>query len=74
MRLRGARLLQSDPSVEDLTDPAVRKRARTIVGMGADVAEQHDLLLGMEETGPTSCPGTNDTSRTHAQALWTVER
>ena len=27
----------------------------------------------MEETGPTSCPGTNDTSRTHAQALWTAD-
>ena len=27
----------------------------------------------MEETGPTSCAGTNPTSRTHAHTLWTVE-
>ena len=63
----------ANPTVEDLTDPVLRERARTIVGMGADVAEEHDLPLWMEETGPTSCPGTNDTSRTHAQALWTVD-
>ncbi|EWS81418.1 hypothetical protein BF93_16545 [Brachybacterium phenoliresistens] len=61
----------ANPTVEDLTSPALRERARQLIGMGAQVAEQHDLPLWMEETGPTSCPGTNATSRTHAQALWT---
>lgn len=27
----------------------------------------------MEETGPPSCAGTNETSLTHAQALWAVD-
>lgn len=63
----------ANPSVDDLTSPEIHERARTIVGMGAEVADQHGLPLWMEETGPTSCPGTNDTSRTHAQALWTVD-
>ena len=63
----------ANPTVEDLTSPALRDQARHIVGMGAEVAAEHDLPLWMEETGPTSCPGTNDTSRTHAQALWTVD-
>lgn len=63
----------ANPTVEDLTSPAIRERARSMVGMGAEVAQEHDLPLWMEETGPTSCPGTNDTSRTHAQALWTVD-
>ncbi|MGP9604699.1 hypothetical protein ACT3SY_18020 [Brachybacterium sp. AOP42-E1-35] len=63
----------ANPTVEDLTSPALRERAAHILGMGAEVASQHDLPLWMEETGPTSCPGTNDTSRTHAQALWTVD-
>lgn len=63
----------ANPTVEDLTAPAIRERARSMVGMGAEVARKHDLPLWMEETGPTSCPGTNDTSRTHAQALWTVD-
>src|SRR5699024_2937459 len=63
----------ANPTVDDLTSPALRERARSIVGMGAETAANHDLPLWMEETGPTSCPGTNDTSRTHAQALWTVD-
>ncbi|MGO2311175.1 MAG: hypothetical protein ACTH6A_04045 [Brachybacterium tyrofermentans] len=63
----------SNPTVDDLTSPAIRERAQHIIGMGAEVAAEHDLPLWLEETGPTSCPGTNDTSRTHAQALWTVD-
>lgn len=63
----------ANPSVDDLTSPTLRDRARSIVGAGAETAAEHDLPLWMEETGPTSCPGTNDTSRTHAQALWTVD-
>ncbi|WP_245822954.1 hypothetical protein [Brachybacterium avium] len=63
----------ANPTVEDLTSPALREQAHHIIGMGADVAAEHDLPLWIEETGPTSCPGTNDTSRTHAQALWTID-
>lgn len=63
----------ANPTVEDLTSPALRDQARTIVGQGVEVAAEHDLPLWMEETGPTSCPGTTDVSRTHAQALWTVD-
>ncbi|WP_114854210.1 hypothetical protein [Brachybacterium sp. YJGR34] len=63
----------ANPSIEDLTSPVQRERAAAIVGRGAGVADRHELPLWMEETGPTSCPGTNDTSRTHAQALWTVD-
>lgn len=70
---RGPASSIANPTVEDLTSPALRDRARHIVAMGSDVAAEHDLPLWMEETGPTSCPGTNDTSRTHAQALWTVD-
>lgn len=63
----------ANPTVEDLTSPALRDQARKIVGQGVEVAAEHDLPLWMEETGPTSCPGTTDVSRTHAQALWTVD-
>src|SRR5699024_11431071 len=63
----------ANPTVEGLTSPKIRERAHHIVGMGAEVAADHDLPLWMEETGPTSCPGTNDTSRTHAQALRSEE-
>lgn len=63
----------ANPTVEDLTSPAIRERAQHIIGMGAEIADEHELPLWMEETGPTSCSGTNDTSRTHAQALWTAD-
>lgn len=63
----------ANPTVEDLTSPAIRDRAEHIIGMARDVADAHGLPLWLEETGPTSCPGTNETSRTHAQALWTVD-
>ncbi|MGP5090390.1 hypothetical protein [Brachybacterium tyrofermentans] len=63
----------ANPTIEDLTSPALREQARKILGMGRDVATENSLPLWMEETGPTSCPGTNDTSLTHAQALWTVD-
>lgn len=63
----------ANPTVEDLTSPALREQARRILGMGAEIAAEHDLPLWIEETGPTSCPGSNPTSRTHAQALWTSD-
>jgi hypothetical protein len=63
----------ANPTLEDLTSPKLRAQERKLLGIGADVAAEHDLPLWLEETGPTSCEGTNETSRTHAQALWTVD-
>src|SRR5690606_5535387 len=63
----------ANPEIEDLVSPGLRDRAQDIVTMGSEVADSHGLPLWMEETGPTSCPGTNETSLTHAQALWTVD-
>ncbi|WP_051266575.1 hypothetical protein [Gulosibacter molinativorax] len=63
----------ANPTLEDLTSPKLRESARNIVGMGAETAEQYDLPLWIEETGPTSCSGGNETSRTHAQSLWTTD-
>lgn len=63
----------ANPEIEDLVSPGLRDRAQDIVTMGSEVADSHGLPLWMEETGPTSCPGTNETSLPHAQALWTVD-
>lgn len=63
----------ANPTVEDLTSPAIRERAYEMFDMALTVADEHSLPLWLEETGPTSCPGTNETSRTHAQALWTAD-
>ncbi|MGO1544804.1 MAG: hypothetical protein ACTHXA_10755 [Gulosibacter sp.] len=63
----------ANPTLEDLVSPQLRESANKIVGMGAATAAEYGLPLWIEETGPTSCPGGNETSRTHAQALWTTD-
>lgn len=61
------------PRAQNLVDPLLHESARQILGIGLDVSAEAGLPLWLEETGPTSCPGTNDTSRTQAKALWTVD-
>ena len=61
------------PDVDNLASPWLHQRAASILGIGITHARKAQLPLWLEETGPTSCPGTNPTSRTHAQALWTVD-
>lgn len=64
---------KASPTVANITSPWLHERATFIIGMGLQTARRYDLPLWMEETGPTSCAGTNDSSRTHAQALWTAD-
>lgn len=61
------------PQAENLLDPLAKKSAKKNLGIGLDKAKLADLPLWLEETGPTSCPGTNDTSLTNASALWAVD-
>lgn len=64
---------KASPTVANMTSRWLHDRANFVIGMGRQTASTYNLPLWMEETGPTSCPGTNDTSRTHAQALWTSD-
>lgn len=61
------------PEAQNLVDPLVKKSAEKILGIGRDNADAAGLPLWLEETGPTSCPGTNDTSLTNASALWAAD-
>lgn len=61
------------PEAENLVDPLAKKSAKKNLGIGKDKADAADLPLWLEETGPTSCPGTNDTSLTNASALWAAD-
>ncbi|MGO2053972.1 hypothetical protein [Glutamicibacter sp. AOP3-A1-12] len=61
------------PEWQNLLDPVVSNSAKKMIGIGLEKAEAKKLPLWVEETGSTSCPGTNNTSRTHASALWTVD-
>ena len=61
------------PTVDNLVSPWLHGRVDEILGMGLQTAARYRLPLWLEEAGPTSCVGTNETSRTHAQALWTAD-
>lgn len=64
---------RAKPTPQSMVSPWLHERAAFMIGMGAQTAASAGVPLWMEETGPTSCPGTNEASRTHAQALWTVD-
>ncbi|GAA1709523.1 hypothetical protein [Propioniferax innocua] len=61
------------PTVENMTSTAVHQKASATFTKAKKVASSYDLPLFVDETGPTSCPGTNETSRTLAQGLWAVD-
>ncbi|WP_240372407.1 hypothetical protein [Brevibacterium zhoupengii] len=61
------------PQAENLVQPLAKKSAKKNLSIGKDWANSADLPLWLEETGPTSCPGTNDTSLTNASALWAAD-
>ncbi|MCF2585809.1 hypothetical protein HU144_00710 [Brevibacterium sp. UCMA 11752] len=61
------------PQAENLIDPLAKRSAQRNLGIGKEKADAADLPLWLEETGPTSCPGTNDTSLTNASALWAAD-
>ncbi|RBP62942.1 hypothetical protein DFO66_11246 [Brevibacterium sanguinis] len=61
------------PQAQNLIDPLAKDSAEKILDIGLSKAEGAGIPLWLEETGTTSCPGTNDTSRTHATALWAVD-
>ncbi|WP_246490582.1 hypothetical protein [Brevibacterium oceani] len=61
------------PQAANLIDPVAKEAAKKNLGIGKSKADAADLPLWLEETGPTSCPGTNDTSLTNASALWAAD-
>ncbi|WP_227492861.1 hypothetical protein [Brevibacterium sp. CFH 10365] len=61
------------PQAANLIDPMAKQAAKKNLGIGKDKADAAGLPLWLEETGPTSCPGTNDTSLTNASALWAAD-
>jgi hypothetical protein len=61
------------PQAANLIDPSAKEAAKKNLGIGKDKADAAGLPLWLEETGPTSCPGTNDTSLTNASALWAAD-
>ncbi|UVI36688.1 hypothetical protein [Brevibacterium spongiae] len=61
------------PQAPNLIEPIAKEAAKKNLGIGKSKADAAGLPLWLEETGPTSCPGTNDTSLTNASALWAAD-
>ncbi|MCT2184117.1 hypothetical protein M3G00_14355 [Brevibacterium casei] len=61
------------PEPENLLDPSAKEAAKKNIGIGLAKADAAGLPLWLEETGPTSCGGTNDTSLTNAMSLWAAD-
>lgn len=61
------------PQAENFTTAEVHNASTKILGMGLKRARRAGLPLWVEETGPTSCVGTNDTSGKIAMSLWTAD-
>jgi hypothetical protein len=61
------------PQAANLIVPLAKEAAKKNLGIGKSKADAASLPLWLEETGPTSCPGTNDTSLTNASALWAAD-
>lgn len=61
------------PQAPNLIEPIAKEAAKKNLGIGKSKADDAGLPLWLEETGPTSCPGTNDTSLTNASALWAAD-
>ena len=61
------------PQAENFTTKEVHDSATKLLGMGLDRAKKAKAPLWVEETGPTSCAGTNDTSKKFSKSLWTAD-
>ncbi len=61
------------PTIENMTSATVHDKASDTFARAHKTAHSYGLPLFVDETGPTSCPGTNETSRTLAQSLWAVD-
>ncbi|WP_228281630.1 hypothetical protein [Brevibacterium pigmentatum] len=61
------------PQAPNLIVPLAKEAAKKNLGIGKSKADAAGVPLWLEETGPTSCPGTNDTSLTNASALWAAD-
>ena len=61
------------PQADNFTTKEVHDSAAKLLGMGLDRAKKAKAPLWVEETGPTSCPGSNDASKRFAKTLWTAD-
>lgn len=64
---------KASPTLANLMSPLMHKRGEDYQKAALEAAEEAGLETWLPETGIAACPGSNETSRTHASALWTAD-
>lgn len=64
---------ESSPTIANLMSPRMHDRAADYQQSALEASKAAGLETWLPETGIAACPGSNETSRTHASALWTAD-
>ncbi|MGO4803869.1 hypothetical protein AB4089_01935 [Arthrobacter sp. 2MCAF15] len=64
---------KASPTLANLMSPLMHDRAADYQKAAVKVGQAAGLETWLPETGIAACPGSNETSRTHASALWTAD-
>ncbi|WP_306906810.1 hypothetical protein [Arthrobacter pascens] len=64
---------KSSPTLGNLMSPLMHQRAADYQKAAVRAGQAAGLETWLPETGIAACPGSNETSRTHASALWTAD-
>ncbi|MDQ0678021.1 hypothetical protein QFZ30_001403 [Arthrobacter pascens] len=64
---------QGSPTMANLMSQNMHDRAADYQRSAHKAGQASDLETWLPETGIAACPGSNETSRTHASALWTAD-
>ena len=61
------------PTMANLTGRYIHDHAIDFRGVALEPAHQENLETWIPETGVSACPGSNETTKTHASALWSAD-
>lgn len=64
---------KASPTLANLMSPLMHQRGEDYQKAAVQAAKKAGLETWLPETGIAACPGSNETSRTHASALWTAD-
>lgn len=61
------------PTIPNLLGQSIRQRAASYQQHALDAAKSAGMEAWLAETGMSACPGSNQTTKTHATALWAAD-
>ena len=64
---------QGEPIMANLIDPLIHDRAQDYRAQALAPGRENGLATWITETGQSACPGSNETTKTHASALWAAD-